>query len=172
MATCATCEKTILFGGKRLGDQQYCSEKCLITAGFLGVADSIPRSVVDAKTWELYNGRCPKCSGPGPVTLHPSYRVFSVLVLTSSSTRQNICCRRCATRERLKDAAFSFACGWWGFPWGLIYTPVQIGRNLAAIARTEELSRPPEELARLVRLQLAAAATQEPRAPSPERLPR
>jgi hypothetical protein len=159
MTTCAACNQTILFGGHKEGDLRFCNEKCAKKGSILRDATQVPESAVLPRVWEIRNGRCPACSGPGPVELHKSYRVWSGLIMTSYSTRQNICCSRCARRARLKDAAFSFAFGWWGFPWGLIWTPIQVIRNLAAMTRAEDATVPSPELVMVVRLQLAVAAS-------------
>ena len=34
-------------------------------------------------------------------------------------------------RRGLAYSAVSLLCGWWGFPWGLIWTPMTLYRNLA-----------------------------------------
>jgi hypothetical protein len=87
-------------------------------------------------------------------------------VVTTHSTRPNLCCARCATRARVKDALFSLAFGWWGFPWGLIWTPIQIGKNVMAIVRAEDAATPSQTLVEVVRLQMAAAAATTPPASS------
>jgi len=163
MASCAACGSTIIFGGKRAGERRFCNDKCAAAGSFLSVADSLPESAVLPRVWEIHNGRCPLCSGAGPVDVHSSYRVWSGLVVTSHSTRLNLGCRRCGNRARLKDAGFSLLFGWWGIPWGLIWTPIQIGRNLNAMMRSEDGATPSAELTHLVRLQVAAA--QERQAP-------
>jgi len=155
MSACATCGRTILFGGERESGRRFCNAKCRKRGAVLKAADAVPEAAVNARVWEIVNGQCPVCSGPGPVNLHKGYRVWSGLFITSRSTRLHICCRSCATRARLKDAAYSLLLGWWGFPWGLIYTPIQIGRNLVAISRAED-GGPAPELAQFVRGQLAA----------------
>ena len=119
--------------------------------------DLVPQSWVTARVWEIYTGRCPECSGPGPIDVHRSFRVWSVLIFTSPTTQLNVCCAACATRIRWKDMRFSLLCGWWGFPWGPISTPAQVVRNVLAIVRVEEKrSTPSEDLDLLVRLQLTA----------------
>jgi len=158
MASCAACGSTILFGGKRTGERRFCSDKCLAAGSVLTAADALPESTVAARVWEIYNGRCPSCTGSGPIDVHSSYRVWSGLVVTSHSTRLNVGCRRCGNRARLKDAAFSLLFGWWGFPWGLIWTPIQVGRNLTAMMRSEEATTPSAQLTQIVRLQMAAGA--------------
>jgi hypothetical protein len=90
--------------------------------------------------------------------VHTSYRVWSALVVTQWSSRPNVCCRACGTRARLQDAGFSLVLGWWGFPWGLIWTPVQMFRNVAGILKSSDSSAPSTELKHLVRLQLASQA--------------
>jgi hypothetical protein len=76
-----------------------------------------------------------------------------------------VCCRSCGTRARLKDAAFSLVLGWWGFPWGLIWTPVQTFRNIAGILQSETSSLPSPALKNIVRLHLANHAIAAQRAP-------
>lgn len=164
MASCAACGETIIFGGKRVGERRFCNDKCVASGSVLAVAAALPESVVSARVWEIHNGRCPVCSGPGPVDVHSSYRVWSGLVITSYGTRLNIGCRRCGNRARLKDAGFSLLCGWWGFPWGLVWTPIQIGRNVMAMMRSEDGTTPSSQLTQMARLQLAATARQTPAA--------
>src|SRR6185312_9761288 len=136
MATCAGCGTTILFGGSRQGDLRFCNDKCRGAGVVRAAAASVPDAVVAPRVWEIRNGRCPVCCGP------------------------------CATRARVKDALFSLAFGWWGFPWGLIWTPMQIGKNVMAIVRAEDAATPSQALVEVVRLQMAAAAAAAPPASS------
>jgi hypothetical protein len=46
--------------------------------------------------------------------------------------------------------------GWWGFPWGLIMTPVQIGKNIFGIVKSPDDSKPSEKLENLVRANIAS----------------
>jgi hypothetical protein len=61
----------------------------------------------------------------------------------------------------LGNAAFSLAFGWWGIPWGLTLTPVQIGRNLFAVASPPDPSKPSARLERIVRMNIAAEAVRQ-----------
>jgi hypothetical protein len=155
MTTCARCGELILFGGKRDGDSRYCKDRCLHAARSFRLAAQLPDSVVTARVWEVYYGQCPKCAGPGPVDVHLSYRVWSALIMSSFSTRPHVCCRRCGQKARVKDAGFSLVFGWWGIPWGLPGTPVQVVRNLLAILRQEDSAQPSRQLFNLVSIQLA-----------------
>src|SRR5262249_4991286 len=101
---------------------------------------------------QIHYGLCPKCSGPGPVDVHVSYRVWSVLIVTTWSNKPQISCRRCGVRSQLASAGVSAVVGWWGFPWGLVMTPVQVTRNIVAAARGGGPTQPSAELERMVRL--------------------
>jgi hypothetical protein len=48
--------------------------------------------------------------------------------------------------------------GWWGFPWGLLMTPVQITRNAWKLATPPNPAEPSPRLVQDARLQLAARA--------------
>ena len=45
--------------------------------------------------------------------------------------------------------------GWWGFPWGVIYTPIQLGKNLSGIFGGPDPEVPLEQLETLTRIELA-----------------
>jgi len=55
------------------------------------------------------------------------------MVLTRWVSRSQLACHRCGNKARAKAILSSAVLGWWGIPWGLIITPVQIGRNISAI---------------------------------------
>ncbi len=155
MASCAYCNTSILFGGKRLGDLRFCNAECQQRGGLAIVASEIPDSEVSRYVMQVHNGSCPLCNGQGPVDVHTSYRVWSALVLTQWSSRPSICCRSCGIKKTLGDTAFSAVLGWWGLPWGLLMTPVQIIRNVFSLVRGPDPTTPTPALHRLVRLRLA-----------------
>jgi len=65
-------------------------------------------------------------------------------------------CRRCAVKSQVGNLFFSGILGWWGFPWGLIFTPVQVGRNFMAIFTPPDPSQPSDKLVQAARIQLAS----------------
>ena len=79
MAKCDYCGSTIIFGGKRQGDLRFCNDRCLGNGGLLLVSRQVPENVVHESLWKVHQGRCPKCTGPGPVDVHVSHRVWSAL---------------------------------------------------------------------------------------------
>jgi len=160
MAKCDYCGSTILFGGKQAGQQRFCNDRCLHSGALVTLSHQIPDSVVEQQVWSVHQGRCPRCNGPGPVDVHVSHRVWSALVLTSWRSQPRISCRSCGVRSQLGDGLFSLVCGWWGFPWGLLFTPIQITRNLVGIARGPDPASPSPQLTRNVRLSMAARSAQ------------
>jgi hypothetical protein len=66
----------------------------------------------------------------------------------------------------LGDSALSLALGWWGFPWGLIVTPVQIARNITGMLKGPDPLAPSAKLERAVRMNIAANAVARQQAQS------
>lgn len=156
MVQCGYCGTTIVFGGKRDGDVRYCNAECQQRGAFAAVARHLPDDVVSEHVWKVHQGVCPKCGGCGPVDVHTSYRVWSALVLTSWCNTPHVTCASCGTKARLIDAGFSLLLGWWGFPWGLVMTPVPVFRNIAGMMRRTDQTRPSPQLAQIIRLRIAA----------------
>jgi hypothetical protein len=146
MATCASCGKAIESGGIRLGDRMFCDGTCLDQARKLdGTAPALGRGAAGLAR-QIHSGPCPICQGPGPVDVHDHYWVWSALVLTRWGTRQQVSCRRCAVKSQLGGIAQSAVLGWWGFPWGFIFTPLQIVRNAIAIFTPPSPEEPSDRL--------------------------
>jgi hypothetical protein len=156
MASCSYCNTTIIFGGKRNGEFRFCNAKCEKNGELLIVANQLSPFDVATYVDRVHRGNCPKCAGPGPVDVHTSYRVWSALLLTSWSSRPLIGCKSCGTKQKLGDTAFSLLLGWWGLPWGVLMTPVQLTRNVFALLKEQDPTSPSTDLEKNLRLQLAA----------------
>ena len=155
MASCGYCETLILFGGVTAEGQRFCNQKCYQSARILSVSNQIPNHILEQHVEETWRGNCPKCGGPGPVDVHLSHQVWSALFLTQWSSKMHVSCHSCGVKRQLGAAAFSFFFGWWGFPWGLVLTPVQITRNVIGVARGSHL-QPSAQLRKLARVNLGA----------------
>lgn len=125
------------------------------------MAEQVPAGVLQKHVEHWRSSACPRCNRPGPIDVYRHHRVHSFVLMTQWHTRQSVCCRRCGRRSQLGSALYSAALGWWGFPWGLLVTPVQVGRNLAGVFRPAPPA-PTEQLRNVVRLQLAQQALQPP----------
>src|SRR5262245_48403802 len=133
MSSCANCGSFILFGGKDFNGKTYCGDNCLQVGYAVEMTNQIPHDVIEQQIDAVHQGACPNCKGRGPVDVHRSYRVWSALVLTSWSNPVHVSCRSCAVKSQITSTLFCLVLGWWGFPFGLIMTPVQIFRNFIAM---------------------------------------
>jgi hypothetical protein len=165
MAGCAYCGSTIIFGGTQSGGMRFCNAGCQQRGALLALSHQVPDNIVQQQVWSLHQGTCPRCGGSGPVDVHVSYRIWSALLMTSWASRPQLSCRSCGRKSQVADTLYSLFLGWWGLPWGLIMTPVQIFQNLIAMAKPPDPSKPSDQLERIVRLRMAAQAETAPPAP-------
>lgn len=74
------------------------------------------------------------CSCCGKVTAQPRYAIFyevkSFIFITTRSAIQGIFCSTCAEKKALKASAITWILGWWGIPWGPIYSIQTLFINL------------------------------------------
>lgn len=161
MASCAYCNSLILFGGTRAGDLRFCDAKCAEKGRLAFAANELPQAEVAKYLGQVHRGRCPECGGAGPVDLHTSHRVWSAVFMTSWASRPVISCRPCGVKRQLGDGLFSLLFGWWGVPWGILMTPVQVAKNVVSLVRAPDPSRPSNGLEKAVRLRMASAIRQE-----------
>ena len=95
--------------------------------------------------------------------VHKVYRIWSAILLTRWSNTQELCCRSCATKSQVGALIFSMGLGWWGFPWGIVLTPIQVAKNLLGIFAGPNLSQPSADLRKLVQVMLGARMIEDQR---------
>src|SRR5262245_9633737 len=161
MASCDSCGSTILFGGQQVGSYRFCNQQCAAKGTLLQFADQIPADLVQRQVWSLHNSNCPVCGGSGPVDVHTSYRVYSVILMTSWQNLPRVSCRSCGVKAKLTDGAISLVAGWWGFPWGFIMTPIQLGRNIIGLIKGPDSTGPSPQLEKTVRTMIASQLAQQ-----------
>ena len=69
-----------------------------------------------------------------------------------------------AVTRGLPWTLLTLVAGWWGIPWGLVFTPIQIARNLYGIAHPPDPAKPSARFEQMVRMNIAAEASRQPRA--------
>ena len=162
MGRCNHCGTFILFGGKRLGDRRFCSDRCFAQGSSLVAAHQLAQQVPEELIQKQIAGRASRhlseMRRDGPVDVHTSHRVWSAIHVTSWKSRPQVCCRDCGVKAKFGDALFSFCLGWWGFPFGLVLTPIQIGRNLVGIFHVPDPTKPSPYLQNIVRMDIANRA--------------
>lgn len=156
MSTCATCNKTILFGGVKDSGYHFCNKKCQTNGRVIIVANQIPEDLVCQCARDIYVGICPVCKKQhGPVDVHTAHKIASFVILSSWSSKRQISCRTCGRKSQFYGTVYSMLVGWWGIPWGIFMTPVQIYRNISAMLRLDKSSTPSNQLEQMVRIHLA-----------------
>jgi hypothetical protein len=160
MASCNYCGSTILFGGVTNGNYRFCNKDHAQKGALLVAGDQVPANVVNAHARQLRDGNCPRCNKAGPVEVRNSYYVQSFILMTSWRTNTHVCCKPCGRKQNLKDGLLSLVLGWWGLPWGLLVTPIQVIRNLIAAIGGDSSSEPSPALLRVVRAHLASRVPQ------------
>ncbi|MBI5367989.1 MAG: hypothetical protein HZA54_13195 [Planctomycetes bacterium] len=81
-------------------------------------------------------GPCPHCGRACPTRFSETFaQVVSVLVITFSKADLIEGCRSCCLRIGLKRTAITFVAGWWGIPFGILFTPVALLKNVPALLR-------------------------------------
>lgn len=156
MASCAHCNSTILFGGTSVGTQRFCNDTCAAYSQVITRAAQIPESQVLQAAYRAYGGPCPKCQGTGPIDVFTSHTIWSALYITSWKSQPQMSCRACAVKSQSLALVSSLVLGWWGFPWGLIMTPVQVIRNIRGLFKSPSSTGPSSDLLSAVRLDLAS----------------
>jgi hypothetical protein len=155
MARCAAC-KTIFFGGVKRDGKRFCSQKCSERVLVARAAAEIPPEILEQKIDEVRAAACPRCSGPGPIDVYRSHHVISVVVATRWSTQKRLSCRRCARKAQAGGLCISLFAGWWGFPWGILFTPAYILLNIVEMC-SKPPAAPTADLRSLVQTSLGAA---------------
>jgi hypothetical protein len=165
MASCDYCNKTILFGGVRQNDLRFCGKACQLKAHSAVAAQFHPDDVEQLVN-NIHQGKCPICNGDGPIDVQLSHEVWSAFFLTRWVTKSKIACQRCGNKARTKALLSSALLGWWGIPWGLLITPMQIIRNISGLSAGAP-SAPSSKLKRIVMQRLGAQALQQSAAQLP-----
>lgn len=157
MAQCDYCGTMILFGGVRDNGLRFCGQECHEQAALHSVEVHVPAEILEQQVAEVHQGDCPKCGGPGPVDVHTSHLAWSALVVTSWRSTPHVCCRACGIRSQVNGLVLTLVVGWWGFPFGIILTPIQIVRNLAGMFSAPDPMTPSAQLENVVKAMLAAS---------------
>jgi hypothetical protein len=154
---CDYCDSSARFSSVLDGGQRFCSTDCLVYARLMEISEDISPADILAEAQAIKRGACPVCQqSKSRIEVRTSYRVWSALVFTQWSRRALICCHSCGRIANAEAAAFSTLLGWWGLPWGLIMTPVQVVSNIAEMFRSRSEPEPSPELLQAARIELAA----------------
>lgn len=154
---CDFCKNSARFSALLDEGQRFCSKSCLRNARLLEVAEEISQEEILGHASLIKNGACPECRQLTSRTeVRRYYRVWSVGIFTQRTDRAHICCHACARKTNFGSLVFCMLFGWWGIPWGIIMTPVQIIANITEMFRPLSDPVPSEALLQAAKLDLAA----------------
>lgn len=155
---CDNCRNEISYGGVRDGIYVYCNEDCHLEGQLEEYAMQLPDDIVLDAVKAVYEGSCPTCLGAGQVDIRTSYRIWSSVFVSRWYECHELCCPECGRRNKRRDLLFSSLLGWWGLPFGVFVTPVQIWRNVRGLKNEGASARPSPALERHTRHELAKTA--------------
>jgi hypothetical protein len=158
MGPCYTCKRTVAFGGIKDHGFRFCSKPCHARkAAFIDSLASVPVASIDAEVMKIRNGRCAKCGKAGSIEFHKSVFVWSAILITRMSESTFIGCSTCARKAQALSSAGSFLVGWWGIPFGLLFTPAALIANAYHMVRSGPRAQPSSHLKDYARERLALA---------------
>jgi hypothetical protein len=134
--------------------QRFCSDRCRESLYFIEAAGDIPHDKIMDATHALWKGRCMRCRLKGSkVDFRTHYWVHSMVFFTAWGSKVDMCCRGCGIKKNVQGMAYSLLLGWWGMPFGLFITPIQVTRNIRQMFRRD--LQPSAQLQGVARLQVA-----------------
>ena len=148
---CPTCGLSVLWGGVKHNGKKYCSQKCFEEDAVNRIAETIPENEVENRVNEIHSGVCPLCGESGPIDVHKSYFIYSIILFTSYRTNLHLSCRSCARKEQLKYLFISALAGWWGIPFGILITPIMLLMGLVSLFITPNPGNPSKALVLMTR---------------------
>jgi hypothetical protein len=158
MGPCYTCKRTVAIGGVKDHGFRFCSKACHAQkAAFIDTLAAIPAANVDAEVMKIRDGLCAKCGKSGNVEFHKSVFVWSAVLITRVSERTFIGCSSCARRAQATSAAGTLLVGWWGIPFGVVFTPAALLANAYQMVRSSPRHEPSRLLRDYARERLAIA---------------
>jgi hypothetical protein len=146
----------ILFGGVKRDGRRFCNDTCYQQGYLLAIVDQVPEDLMQEHVRQVHQGPCPKCGGEGPVDVHTSHLVLSIFVMTTWKKKPLVCCKSCAVKSNIGNTIVTGAVGWWGVPFGIIFTPIVIVRNIVGLISPPDPVVPSPKLVHHVKLGLAS----------------
>lgn len=81
-------------------------------------------------------GACPRCGQACRARFSVEFaQVISFLVITFNRADTVEGCRACCLRFGLTRTLITLLVGWWGIPFGILFTPIALVKNIPALLR-------------------------------------
>ncbi|MES2038319.1 MAG: hypothetical protein V4495_10795 [Pseudomonadota bacterium] len=142
--------------------QRFCSHRCLQDARISEAAVDLADATILQAARKIRSGACPVCNSMAtPVEVRYSYIATSIIFMSNQETKTRLCCVPCGRKENRGGLLVSFFIGWWGIPWGPIFTIAALFGNLKAMFEMTSDEEPSDELMKLTKNQLAVSALEK-----------
>jgi hypothetical protein len=153
MATCDFCGTYFTFGALKTGRHSFCSGACQDRGRVLQTLDQLSTADLDRYVNEAHHSICQSCKEQKSIDVRRSHWVWSAGFVTRWGSTAKVECAVCSRPRQLKALLLSLLVGWWGVPFGVFITPVQVVRNIKGLVGGR--TGPSPELRRIVLLKLA-----------------
>ena len=115
----------------------------LVNEAYRALGDAEARAQYDAQSYTTQNSNPPSagrsveaitCSICHKISAQPRYVIYrhvvSLILVTWRGQHQGIFCSKCGASRAYKDSLRTWLLGWWGIPWGLIYSGQALFSNM------------------------------------------
>jgi hypothetical protein len=117
---------------------------------------SLADRIVEDRLKAMREVPCPTCGGPGPIDCFTRHWIWSAVVITNRGRTSSVACWPCARKAYWESILQAMLFGWWGIPHGVLFTPIQIGRNVMGLLHPHDPENPTRALRELVRVNVMA----------------
>lgn len=105
-----------------------------LDSDLIKIIDNQKKELTEAELNQLVTAvkktACPICEQSfSPLQAAEIQKIRSILLVTNYSSTPMITCENCISKEKNKQLILNFLLGWWGFPWGLIRTPIALVKH-------------------------------------------
>ncbi len=127
-------------------DRNTTKEFQFLTEAYEVLTDSNNRARYDSSSVsEIKSNNEPiKCFSCEKATAQPRYIIFyevkSFIFTTTRNITQGIFCADCAQKKVMKPTLITWILGWWGFPFGIIYTIQALAINLVGGKKPKDIN--------------------------------
>lgn len=97
-------------------------------AGSFSTAEPFARPSAPGRFAPIVCSVCGKISGQPRYAIY--YRVLSVIAFSQRRVTQGIFCSECGRKAAYRASVFTWALGWWGIPWGPLWSIAALLRNM------------------------------------------
>ena len=152
---CAFCSNKLNGKIVQAGLKQFCNETCWQSARQKEAAETLGEEQIMQHACAIQNSPCPVCGRNGSIVEYrKAHYIYSLAIFTNWSSKGRLSCHHCSIGKNIEALLICAVAGWWGIPWGIFMTPVQIVCNLIELFKKGRIGQPSPELLEIAQLYL------------------